>query len=361
MIFARKMSTMLASSPRVFSSTCTLMSTSSRSTCSVSVKSPTLITQMSLFSCFSICSRTWSSPRVTSVMRDTVGSRVSATERLSMLKPRPLNSPATRARTPNSFSTRIKMMWRISVRPVASEDFHDLVLAGELELLQPLLLHLFVGRQVELLLEEVQLALEVDVLLVVPPELRLSLEQGSDQRLVLFFHTASQLSEKGPYYAAKRAVNAASAAPRPAVARTWVRASRCSHARPPRGVRTRAARRPRRVDDGSRTDGASHGARKRRGRPRRRRRRARTAVRDAPRAPPGRARGPPSGGGAPRRRRRREPHRLRASARRAPRRSCRRARLRRRARGLRASAPRRSAARRRTRAPWRARGRCAGR
>src|SRR5262249_26769325 len=83
------------------------------------------------------------------------------TDRLSMLKPRPLNSPATRASTPNSFSTRIEMMWRISVRSVASEDFHDLVLAGELELLQPLLLHLFVGRQVELLLENVQLALEV--------------------------------------------------------------------------------------------------------------------------------------------------------------------------------------------------------
>jgi hypothetical protein len=29
-----------------------------------------------------------------------------------MLKPRPLNNPATRARTPNSFSTKTEMMWR---------------------------------------------------------------------------------------------------------------------------------------------------------------------------------------------------------------------------------------------------------
>src|SRR5262245_15784759 len=85
MILPRKMSTMLTISPRDRSSTPTLMSTSSRSTCAVSVKSITLMTAISLFSCFSICSSTRSSPRVTSVMRDTVGSIVSATDRLSML------------------------------------------------------------------------------------------------------------------------------------------------------------------------------------------------------------------------------------------------------------------------------------
>src|SRR5713101_8811279 len=196
MILARKMSTMLASSPRLRSSALTLMRTSSRSTCSVSVKSPTLMTQMSLFSCFSICSSTWSSPRVTSVMRDTVGSSVSATDRLSMLKPRPLNSPATRASTPNSFSTRMEMTWRMGllVGAVAGQDLHDPVLAGELELLQPLLLHLLFGRQVELLLEGAEPPLEVDVLLVVAPELRLSLEQGLDERLVLFFHASPPCS-----------------------------------------------------------------------------------------------------------------------------------------------------------------------
>src|SRR5512139_46940 len=46
-------------------------------------------------------------------MRETVGSSVSATERLSILKPRPLKSPATRASTPNSFSTRTDIVWRI--------------------------------------------------------------------------------------------------------------------------------------------------------------------------------------------------------------------------------------------------------
>src|SRR2546427_2533759 len=125
-------------------------------------------------------------------MRDTVGSSVSATDRLSMLKPRPLNRPATRASTPNSFSTRMEMTWRMgrSVRAVAGEDLHDPVLAGELQLLEPFLLHLLLGRQVELLLKGAEPPLEVDVLLVVVPELRLSLEQGPDERLVLFFHAS---------------------------------------------------------------------------------------------------------------------------------------------------------------------------
>src|SRR5689334_13401284 len=132
-------------------------------------------------------------------MRDTVGSSVSATDRLSMLKPRPLNSPATRASTPNSFSTRTEMMCRMrSLRPVAGQDLHDLVLPGELQLLEPLLLDLFLGRQVVLLLERAEAPLEVDVLLVVAPEVRLSLHQGPDQRLVLFFHAVSpEPSEAG--------------------------------------------------------------------------------------------------------------------------------------------------------------------
>src|SRR5207249_11794554 len=102
-------------------------------------------------------------------MRDTVGSSVSATDRLSMLKPRPLNRPATRASTPNSFSTRMEITWRMgrSVRAVAGEDLHDPVLAGELQLLEPFLLHLLLGRQVELLLKGAEPPLEVDVLLAV--------------------------------------------------------------------------------------------------------------------------------------------------------------------------------------------------
>src|SRR6266481_793728 len=112
----RKMSTMFMSSPRVRPSAVTLMSTSSRSTCSVSLKSDTRMIETSLFSCFVICSTTASSPVVTSVMRDTVESSVSATERLSMLKPRPLKRPATRERTPNSFSTSTDIVCRIAPR-----------------------------------------------------------------------------------------------------------------------------------------------------------------------------------------------------------------------------------------------------
>src|SRR4029450_13728554 len=152
------------------------------------------MTAISLFSCYSIASRPWSSPRVTSVMRDTVASMVSATDRLSMLKPRPLKSPATRARTPNSFSTRMEIVCRIRlpsrlVPPMPREDLHHLVLARELELLEPLLLHLFLRGEVELLLRGPELPFEVDVLLVVVPQLRLALEQGGDQLLVLSLHT----------------------------------------------------------------------------------------------------------------------------------------------------------------------------
>src|SRR5207245_2133466 len=83
---------------------------------------------------------------------------------------------------------------RRAVGAVAGQDLHDLVLAGELELLEPLLLHLLLGRQVELLLEGSEPPLEVGVLLVVAPELRLSLEQGPDQLLVLFFHASPPCS-----------------------------------------------------------------------------------------------------------------------------------------------------------------------
>src|SRR5262249_54515549 len=75
-----------------------------------------------------------------------------------------------------------------SVLAVAGQDLHDLVLTGELQLLEAFLLDLLVGRQVVLLLERTQLALEVDVFVVVPPEIRLALKQGPDQLLVLFLH-----------------------------------------------------------------------------------------------------------------------------------------------------------------------------
>src|SRR5678815_435154 len=112
-------------------------------------------------------------------MRETLGSMVSATERLSMLKARPLNNPATRASTPNSFSTRMEMVCRIgrSVHPVAGQDLHHAVLAGQFELLEALLVQLLLRTQVRTLLKRAELPLEVDVLLVVAPQLRLTVQQ----------------------------------------------------------------------------------------------------------------------------------------------------------------------------------------
>src|SRR5262245_32258052 len=69
------------------------------------------MTQISLLSCLVICSTIWSSPLVTRVIREREGSSVLATVRLSILNPRPLESPATRARTPRSLSTRIEIVW----------------------------------------------------------------------------------------------------------------------------------------------------------------------------------------------------------------------------------------------------------
>ncbi len=51
------------------------------------------------------CSTTKASPLTTSVIRDTVASSVSPTDKLSILYPRAENSPATRDSTPNLFST----------------------------------------------------------------------------------------------------------------------------------------------------------------------------------------------------------------------------------------------------------------
>src|SRR6185369_15386645 len=51
------------------------------------------------------CSTTKASPLTTSVIRETEGSSVSPTDKLSILYPRAENSPATRDSTPNLFST----------------------------------------------------------------------------------------------------------------------------------------------------------------------------------------------------------------------------------------------------------------
>src|SRR4030042_1387981 len=118
------MSTRRSTSGFVSASAFTLISTSSRSTLSVSVRSITLMTEMSLLSLLRVCSIVWSWPEVTIVMRETVGSSVSATVSDSMLNPLPENRPATRLKTPNSFSTRTDMVWRIDSPPARSNEQH---------------------------------------------------------------------------------------------------------------------------------------------------------------------------------------------------------------------------------------------
>src|SRR5262245_17185296 len=184
------MSTTFITSARARSSAVTLMSTSSRSTVATSLKSVTFTTWTILLSCFVICSRTRSSPVVTSVIRDIVGSNgLDATHRLSMLKPRPLNRPATRASTPNSFSTRTegvcccfvnpgpKTLARSRVdglgrlTPVSRQNRHHAILADELDLLNALLFQFFFRGQVVFVIEPVQLLLEILVLRVEASEL----------------------------------------------------------------------------------------------------------------------------------------------------------------------------------------------
>src|SRR5438552_14116644 len=99
------MSPMRRISARLAGSAFTFSNSISRSTWSSSERSVTLITSMSLWSCLSTCSMMKASPMTTSVIRDTDGSRVSPTDRLSMLYPRAEKSPATRESTPNLFST----------------------------------------------------------------------------------------------------------------------------------------------------------------------------------------------------------------------------------------------------------------
>src|SRR5437764_3128912 len=115
-------------------------------------------------------------------MRDTVGSSVSATHRLSMLNPRPLNRPATRASTPNSFSTSTESVCCCLVKSVTEaltrgglrrlrrcrampgENRHHAILAGELELLNALLFELLFRAQIVLVVQRIELLLQIKML-----------------------------------------------------------------------------------------------------------------------------------------------------------------------------------------------------
>src|SRR5215475_1149313 len=157
-------------------------------------------------------------------MRDTDGSSVSATVRLSMLKPRPLNNPATRASTPNSFSTKIEMVWRIgskraaehgaqdvlheehqrtdpeSVRAgrslrlagsgasIAPQNLHDAVFARQFHLLNPLLLEILLRGEIMLVLQRREPFLELEVFLVIATQLRIPIDQRADHLFFVFLH-----------------------------------------------------------------------------------------------------------------------------------------------------------------------------
>src|SRR5512143_2907365 len=110
----RKMSARRFISSRSLPAARTLTSISSRSMWFPSVRSTTLTTSTSLFSCFVICSMMSSEPAVTIVIRDIVVSSVGATVSDSMLYPRAEKSPEMRDSAPASFSTRIERMCLIS-------------------------------------------------------------------------------------------------------------------------------------------------------------------------------------------------------------------------------------------------------
>src|SRR3954471_3933666 len=84
------------------------------------------MTSISLLSCLGIWSRGAESAVGTIVIRDRSGFSVGPTARDSMLKPRRLNSAATRVRTPDLFSTSTESVWRViaSHLPFAEDRAH---------------------------------------------------------------------------------------------------------------------------------------------------------------------------------------------------------------------------------------------
>src|SRR5207249_2162566 len=95
------------------------------------------------------------------------------------------------------FSSRNEMVWRMSsVRAMTRQDLHHTVLAGQLELLDSLLLDLFRRGEVRAPLKVRQLPLERHVLFVELPELGNPIEQRLYQFLVFSLHSAPSLAGK---------------------------------------------------------------------------------------------------------------------------------------------------------------------
>src|SRR6185437_3394838 len=97
--------------PRLVSSARTLTSNSSRCTAWSGSNSTILSTLTSLFNCLVTCSSALPCTDTRMVIRDISGCSVGPTANDSMLKPRRLNSPDTRASTPGLFSTSTDRVW----------------------------------------------------------------------------------------------------------------------------------------------------------------------------------------------------------------------------------------------------------
>ena len=100
--------------------------TISRATAGASVRSVACRTLTSLFICLMTCERSCGSTSTTMLMRESVGSSVLATVRLSMLKPRAVSTPVTRINAPGLFSTSREMICSISGIPDLLADRHRL-------------------------------------------------------------------------------------------------------------------------------------------------------------------------------------------------------------------------------------------
>src|SRR6185295_4758747 len=110
-ILARNRFATSSTALRTAASARTLTSSSSRCTDWAGSSSTILMTLTSLLSCLVTCSSGSWSTLTTMVIRDMSGCSVGPTASDSMLKPRRLNNPETRASTPGSFSTSTDSVW----------------------------------------------------------------------------------------------------------------------------------------------------------------------------------------------------------------------------------------------------------
>ena len=115
-------------SARLSTAALTRNSAISRATVPSGSMSRILITLTSLCSCLVTWSIGCTAPSSVSVIREVSGSSVGPTASVSMLKPRRLNRPAIRARTPGWFSTSSERMclrpvsWRLGLEVLEADD-----------------------------------------------------------------------------------------------------------------------------------------------------------------------------------------------------------------------------------------------